>query len=215
MEFITLKNVFRKDSLLTMVKIYIPGVIFLIAMAMFSLMNDFHFSYLSRDPVQIMDAKPYIGLVSNIGILIWCSTAAILFYSSKLSSMAGKPKIQTNFLVYAGFITLMMLIDDQFLLHDMIFPEYLHVDENVFFVFYGLSVIALVYFFWKFLLQTDYVLLILAFGFLGASAVSDYLIVIGFTNSYSQVIEDMLKFFGIVSWFSYFLRTAYFITKSE
>jgi hypothetical protein len=213
MEFITLKTLLRKDSILAMVKMYLPGVIFLLLMAAFSLLNDFHFSYLSRDPVQILDAKPYIGMVSNVGILLWCATAAILFYSARLSSLAGKPRIQTNFLLSSGLITLLMLIDDLFLFHDIIFPEYFHIDENVFFVFYGLSVIALIYFFRKLIINTDYIFLVLSFGLLGTSAVSDYLIVLGFASNYSMVIEDVLKFMGIISWFSYYIRTAFYFNK--
>jgi hypothetical protein len=215
MEFITFKNLFRKGSIITMVKIYLPGVIFLGLMVTFSLLNDFHFSFLSRDPVQILEVPPYIGIVSNVGILMWCSAAAIIFYSAKLVSQAGKPKIRKNFLIVSGLITMMLMIDDLFLFHDVVFPVYLHIGENVFFAFYGISVCAMIYFFRELILKTDYILFMLSFGFLGSSAISDSLAAMGFIGKYAMALEDSLKFMGILSWFSYYLRTSYSLYKSE
>jgi hypothetical protein len=106
-----------------------------------------------------------------------------------------------------------LLVDDQFLLHDIIFPDYLHISENVFYVFYGLCVIGLFIFFSKIMLKTDYVILILSFGFLGLSAITDFIEALGFESKYSMAYEDMLKFMGIVSWFAYFIRTAYMYTR--
>jgi hypothetical protein len=213
MEPITLNRLFKKDSLTTIAKIYIPGVLLLTVLAVFSLMNDFHFSDLSRDPIQILNAKPYIGLLSRIGIVIMCSTAAILIFESLLLSQKDGSGDHFRFFLLSGLLSFFLMCDDFFLLHDVIFPEYLHINENFLYVFYGFSFVALMYFFRRILLNSDYVLLILSVGFLGISVFVDVIIVMGFDNRYSMVFEDMAKFMGLFSWSCYFLRTGWKIVS--
>ncbi len=209
MEYITLSTLFKKSSLISFAKIFIPGFIFLAIMGMISVLGNIHFSMLSEDPIQLLNGEPYVGIITRVGIIIWAATFAILLYSSKISSIQKKPKQQTSLLIWAGLLTLFLLLDDSFMLHDVIFPEYLNINEKVFFSFYSLSVIALFYFYYKEILNSDYVLLILAFVLLGASALTDMALRFGITIPYSYAIEDGSKFLGIIAWFSYFTRTSY------
>ena len=106
-----------------------------------------------------------------------------------------------------------MLADDLFLIHDVVFPEYLNIDEKVFFVFYGLSAIALVVYFRDIVLTTDYILLILAFCSFGSSVLTDIVDALGIDITQLYVFEDGLKFLGIIAWFAYFTRTSYKIIR--
>lgn len=106
-----------------------------------------------------------------------------------------------------------MLIDDLFLIHDVIFPDYLKINEIVFYLFYGLSVIAIFLYYHKIILNTDYILLILSFLLLGLSAITDQVQVFGIKVIHPYIVEDGFKFLGIIAWFAYFSRTSFKFIK--
>jgi hypothetical protein len=215
MENISLRNLFKKNSISTMAVIFIPGIIFLVIMFWLTKKNNIPFEIFSRDPIQTLNGKPYVGILSNIGIIFWCATAAILLYSSKILALRKRPEREIRFLIFGGLLTILMLVDDLFLIHDVVFPEYLKIDEKVFFVFYGLSVIAIVVYFREIVLKTDYVLLILAFCSFGSSVLTDIIDALGIDITQLYVFEDGLKFLGIIAWFAYFSRTSYRFIKES
>lgn len=215
MNHLAFGTIFNKDSLLFLLKIFIPTVVFLALLFFIGKINDISFSYFSRDAIQTLWHEPnasvefYIGFLSNIGITFWCFTAAILFFSSKITRILDKPKTISQFFFFSGLLTLFMLIDDLFMLHDVIMPYYLNISEKLFYLFYGSSVIALLFFFRGFILKTDYILFLLAFGFMASSVITDILAAFGINISEIYLFEDGFKFMGIISWFVYFSRTCY------
>ena len=172
-------------------------------------MNDFHFDFISRDPIQTYNGSPFAGILSNIGIIFWCSTIAILLFSSKIAQEMGRPKALYRFFFFSGLLTILMMIDDLFMMHDVIFPEYLNLDENFFYVFYGSSVITLLYFFRRVIVKSDYILFLLAFFLLAGSVITDVVVILGLNIKGTYLIEDGFKFLGIISWFVYFTRICY------
>lgn len=198
-----------KNTLISLAKILIPAVLFLAIAAGLSLLNDVHFSFLTRDPVTLLNGKPYIGLVSNTGIIFWCATSAILLFSSKISAIQKRAKNQTLFLFFSGVLTTILLIDDLFMMHDVLFPEYMKMGDGVFYSFYGLFLVALLAFYRKIILNTDYLLLIMALVFFGGSALIDSVIVIRSKFDYPYSFEDCFKFLGIITWFAYFTKTSF------
>lgn len=211
MRNLTLETIFKKDSLLLLAKIFVPPSFFVVLLYVLGKINDVEFSYISRDPIQLLNGKPYIGILSNTGILFWCFTIATLFLSAKIARDLGRPKILYQFFFFAGLLTLLFLVDDFFLFHDVIFPDYLHASEIYFYIFYGLSASSLLYFFRKVILESDYILLLLAFALLSSSVLMDLdiLFSLGIYLPGSLVIEDGCKFMGIISWFVYFIRICY------
>jgi hypothetical protein len=199
----------RINQLVLLTKIFVPAFLFLAITAGLAWLNDIHFSFLTRDPITLLEGKPYIGLISNTGIIFWCATSAILLFSSKISAIQKKPRSQIFFLLFSGLLTLLLLIDDLFMMHDVIFPEYLNLGDGVFYSFYGILLVALLAFYRRFIMSTDYILLILAIIFFGGSAVIDSVLVIRSKFDYPYSFEDSLKFFGIIAWFAYFTRTSY------
>lgn len=186
-----------------------PSLFFLALLFISAKMMEMDFSYLSRDPIQTLNSKPYVGVLSNTGIFFWCFTIAILFFSTKIAHDLGRPKILYHFFLSSGLLTLLMMIDDIFLMHDVIFPEYLHLSEYFFYIFYGSSVVAILYFFRKIILESDYILFLLAFALLASSVITDILLVIGVKVPSAYFVEDGSKFLGIISWFIYFVRVCY------
>jgi hypothetical protein len=214
MENISLSNMLKKDSVITYAKVFIPGILFLVIMAWISFLIDFDFGLLSRDPIEYLNEKPYIGVISSTGIILWAATFSILLYSCKISLSQKKPKRQTLFLLFGGLLTGLMLIDDVFMIHDVIFPNYLNIDQKVFYAFYGFSTVAFFYFFHKIVLKSDYILFILSFFLLVESVVFDLALVLGFEIPYQYIFEDCSKFLGIIAWFAYFSRTSFMLINT-
>jgi hypothetical protein len=214
MSNISLSNLFKKKSLITLALIYIPGLSFLGAVVIAAKINGIHFETLSRDPVQVLSGKPYVGIISNLGILFWCSACAVLFYSALVTHTKKGPAKEVYFLFFSGLLSLLLLLDDFFLMHDVIFPDYLKINELVFYLFYGLSAIIIFLRYYKIVLDSDYVLLALAFVLLGLSAFTDEIVAFGININHPYIVEDSFKFLGILSWFSYFTRTAYKFVKA-
>ena len=210
MNKISIRNILKKDSIVTLAYIFIPGIIFLAIAVFLAKTNGVFFETISRDPIQILNGKPYMGILSNIGILFWSATAAILFYSSLISKLKNKPGQETNFLFFSGLLSVLMLVDDLFMMHDVVF----HDEESFFYLFYGLSVILIFIRYYKLMLDTDYVLLILSFILLGLSAATDEVRALGFHIEHPYIVEDSFKFLGIIAWFSYYTRTAYRFVKT-
>lgn len=215
MNYLTIEKIFTKNSLLFLLKIFVPVVAFLAAVYTIGKTNGVSFGYLSRDAIQTLWHEPnaeveyYIGFLSNFGIIFWCFTAAILFLSSKIAKDLRRPKPLYQFLFFSGLLTLFMLIDDLFLLHDVIIPYYLEISEKIFYLFYGSAVLALLYIYRKIILNSDYLLFFLAFAFMASSVVTDIVLTLGINISDIYLFEDGFKFMGIISWFVYFTRTSY------
>lgn len=162
-------------------------------------------SNLTRDPVAIIEVPFYTGFFSQLGIFFWAATAAICFFSARIS-----PKHQENltfrrFLFYSGLLTLFLGLDDIFLFHEIVFPNYFGIPQEIVFIVYGSLVISLLLKFYPVILKTEYILLIMAFFFFGLSVSLD---LFHLPNVNPFFFEDGCKMVGIVSWFFYFYNNA-------
>ncbi len=98
-------------------------------------------------------------------------------------------------------MTLVLGIDDVFLLHEKVFPWFGVPEEAVVGSYAGFVLFYLVKFY-SVILKTEYVLLVMALSFFGLSATLDLVQPHG-----SYLLEDGAKLVGIVSWLAYFFRT--------
>ena len=158
-----------------------------------------------REPAAILNFNPFLGIMSNLGVLLWTFSAAICLFVAVLLMKNGSRKIGA-YLLYSGILTFVLLVDDFCLLHEHIFPQYLNVSEKV---FYGAYILAMLFFFIlfaKIILQTDYIILLIACAFLALSIVADLVLR---QTGIAVLIEDGFKLFGIVTWLIYFSRTCY------
>lgn len=160
----------------------------------------------TRDPLAVVaaDAPFYMGFVSNLGALIWAAGAVLaLFGGYGIHAGSGKGR----FLVVAGWFSLLLAIDDMFMLHDVL-HEPLGVDGSYVYGVLGLFGV------WRYrrvlLERTNFPLFALAFGGLGLSAGMD-----GITHTFglyhlpgTSFIEDAFKFMGICFWMTFAWREA-------
>lgn len=197
---------FSKPSLFVFI-LYGFATIVTIAAVIFCYIEEIPFGNLSRDPNAISDSNFYYGAISNLGVLFWSfSTAICLFTYSILKGnkcqIASKTNKDRNFLLWGGAISLMLLLDDVFLLHEIVFRVLFGLNEKTTFGIYGLFLLAYLVKYKELIrLRTPYLHLLLTFVLFALSLFFDFLP--RFTEKWHHVFEDGPKFLGIVSWFAY------------
>ena len=159
---------------------------------------------LTRDPAAIFGAPLYIGFLSQIGIFFWSASTAVCIFSAKILSRHPDFLNIKRFLYVSGLLTLVLGLDDAFLLHEKFFPR-IGVDETIVIVIYGGCVLFYLVRFYTTILKTEYMFLGMALIFFGVSITLDFFHVPGLG---SYIIEDGAKLVGIVSWLAYFILVA-------
>lgn len=158
---------------------------------------------LTRDPAAITGESPFLGGLSYVGVLMWCAATAICLFCFAVLQKKNVRGDLPSFFLFGGLFTLILLLDDLYLLHELVFPVYLNIPEKLTFLIYGLMALGYLVRFRKLILQTDFIVLALALGFFGSSIIVDLLDLV------PTSIEDGLKILGIVGWFGYFSRTGF------
>ncbi len=168
-------------------------------------------SMFTRDPTAIADVHPFVGVVSNFGVLLWCATAVICLFTWAVSRDENSDATFSKFLLFSGLVTALLLFDDLFLLHENIFPRYLGVPEEVTFGGYAGLIILGGVLFRTDILSTEYPILLVALGFFGLSLGVDALegSIEQYVGPWRILFEDGFKLLGIVSWFGYFSRCCF------
>ena len=185
----------------------IPPVFILAAVAIFMRVNHQKMSVVLNDPASITGTPFYYGFISNLGVLLWTAAAAICLFSSFLLPASNRK--ERTFLCVSGIFTVFLLLDDLLMLHEAVFPNYLHISGAVYAFFYFLLLGTYLVFFTKTILKTDFILL--------AMALFLFVISIGFDLTHDRglmkftgemFLEDGSKFIGITVWLAYFARTS-------
>jgi len=162
-----------------------------------------------RDTASLGGLTPVAGFLSNLGILFWCVSASICFFSAYLVSQIKETQItEKRFLLTSGFLSSYLLLDDLFQIHEsshLIFPNY---GEKI--VFLALAIFSLGYViaFHKLILRTSFLWLIAAFSCLASSIMVDSVLSLNFSNEILHWLEDGFKWFGITCWAGYFLSVS-------
>jgi len=187
-----------------LIKVYLPVLGILFVIGVFGLLDCIEVGTITRDPAQLTGCSPFLGVMSNIGILFWCSSASICFFCSVILREDGD-KQNASFLFSAALVTFILMIDDYFLFHDVLFPDYLHIHEFFIYFAYVLIICVFLITYHSLILETEYIILLLAFAFFGLSISVDILARF-FRFAGTFLFEDGFKFLGIVSWFTYYTR---------
>ncbi len=165
---------------------------------------------LLRDPNSLGKLPFYAGSVSNAGALLWVATAAICLFTRTLVKVRAANDRTSGFLLYAAVFTLVLMADDLFLLHEGLFRHYIPIDENIIYFSYALTAVLFLVLYRRIILDSEFILLVLALTLLGLSVGIDVIqhhidddqfLAIG-----GYVLEDGLKLLGIVTWLMYFSR---------
>jgi hypothetical protein len=192
--------------------LYLPATACLLITAFVSHFGDIPIANLTRDPAAVTESSPLHGILSNIGALLWCAAASICYFSCRLIRAEAGGKQVFWFLFYGATLTVILLLDDFFMLHDWVFPEYLDIYEKKIFAVYSVLLLAYVTKFRRVILETNYLLLLAALVFFAFSIVTDRLPQT--VLPMHHIFEDGTKFLGIVSWLGYFSSVSYISVSS-
>lgn len=173
---------------------------------------DFSMEMFTRDPSAVAEMHPFVGLVSNLGIIFWTSSTVICLFCGLIIRCFSDQKKLSSFLIFSGFITLLLMLDDFFQLHEVIYKCYFGIDEIFVFIAYIVLMLSDLLIFKRIILKTDYLILFSSVFFFGSSLIIDH-----FQHQINSLLgseirillEDGSKLFGIVGWFGYFARCVF------
>jgi hypothetical protein len=181
---------------------YIPAILVLSFLVFLRTRYSLPYYVMTVDPLSVFAAPPYIGLLSNIGAILWAAGLGACL----LTAIKAKEKETRTLFGYLGLLTFVLLIDDLFMVHEYIIPRYLGLTDPWTFSAYGLLLIFIVLKTWRQMIKTDYLLIVAALILFAGSLYFDWLP----TEIRGQfLLEDGLKFLGIVSWIAYLFREAF------
>jgi hypothetical protein len=178
--------------------LYLPifALLFLVVFAAFDL--HIPLSNLTRDMAAVANVHPFTGVVSNVGILLWCAAAAICLFSSSLLRQQGA-HAEARFLLWAGLMTTALLFDDFFLFHEYLAPVHFHLNEKVVHASYACVTVAYLLRHRRLILGANYRLLVAALALFAGSMLLD----LSGGHSWWIFAEDGCKLLGIASWLGY------------
>ena len=196
-----------RSSLPLLLLLYGSTLSFLLLVVFVSIRTGIPIRIFMADPLQTLDGNPFTGVVSNIGILIWCASASVCFFTSAILRKRESDGGFSTFFLCSGLLTCMLLFDDFFQFHEYLFPRFLNIDEKMVVAIYGMLTFLYLVRFRNIIWTTEFVPLLMAFGFLGVSVIIDR-----FPHNVLKwhfLYEDGTKLLGIVSWFGYFTVTSF------
>ncbi len=185
--------------------VYVLCVILLGLAYLASVLLNIPIEHLTADPAMISGAHPFLGFISNIGVLLWAAAASVCLFTYLVLRYRYSSK-KALFLLWSGVISTILCLDDLFMLHETVFPWHFRIPEYMIYAGYILAVGGYVVFYAKRILQSEYLLFAGALLLLGLSMTGDQLLP---QEGIAYFIEDTLKLFGIGTWFLYFSRYSF------
>lgn len=208
MKIITQLKEQSRDILLVALLTWLPVVVFLGLIIAISLKLERPITFFFQDFFFITNSPIYTGFVSNIGIIFWSATAGILFFCSVVCYQFRAGRELLWFYTIAGVITVIMLFDDFFLFHEIIYPRFFNIHSGTVYIIYGMIGIIYLVAFRKNILASNFLVLFFAFLFFFVSIVFDELRERWLFDPYWIVCEDGFKLLGIVNWLTYYFITS-------
>ena len=164
-------------------------------------------AFIIKDVAQTCKVPSSIGLLSNLGILIWASAASICFFSV-LTGLISSRKLQVK-LALEGLLSLVLCLDDLLLIHDR------YINEKLLYLFYFIVIMTLIVVYSKLIIEMNLYILITPLLFFCLSIAIDlFPQITPFKYNFSQVLEEGFKFIGITCWLFYcYTSSTYSIRK--
>ena len=179
----------------------LPSTILYLAILYVSNFYNIKLILVVRDLAQTCGYPIGVGMISNIGVLLWGAAASICFFVAFAEKTAQE---DYKFLLLGGIFSALLCIDDFFLLHDRyVGPDFLYL------TYLTLSILLLIRF-WKILKKIGLFRLVISIFFLALSVLFDRIIQDLFNQSYelTQLIEEGFKFLGIACWLNFWCKAS-------
>jgi hypothetical protein len=156
---------------------------------------------LTRDPMALLDRSPMTGLLSNLGGLVWMGAVTVCLFGAGRLRRRGRGEAAAFFAGF-GALSVVLLADDMFMIHDYYAPDYLHLGERTIFAAYGLIAAALLVRFRDFIRSGPWGILAVAMVCFAASMAVDAGLIV--QSDWHHLAEDGAKWLGICGWFGFF-----------
>ena len=159
-----------------------------------------------RDLAQTCDSALGIGLISNLGYLLWIATASIALFTAYGTPTNSQHKLK-ELLLCGGWFSFILCIDDMFLLHDR------YIGQTFLYVVYAIFAFLIVFRFRDQLIRNGGEIFILAATLLAFSILTDkfqrdIVDILPVKYETTQIFEEGVKFLGISSWFYFWWTTS-------
>ena len=184
----------------------LPSAILYLAILYISNIYNIKLNLVVRDLAQTCGFPIGVGMISNIGILLWGAAASICLFTTFSESINRE---SSRLLLLGGIFSSLLCVDDLFLLHDRyIGPDFLNL------TYLAISIFLLVRF-RRILKIIGLFNLIISILFLGLSIFFDGVIQQVFNQSYqlTQLIEEGFKFIGITCWLNFWCKASSYALK--
>lgn len=190
------KKIFRAILFAT-----VPALLFYAFSLLWLSSIGFELMEILRDTAQQTEESSFLGFLSNIGIWLWVSSAAISFFGAITGDFATQGRLR-ELLFLTGTLSTMLAIDDFFMIHDR------YIDQNLCYLTYAILAGALLARHFKKIVEIDGFSFLFAGLLLALSILTDLIQShIPLRYSYTQVFEEGFKFIGAATWL-YFISQA-------
>ncbi|MCP9792108.1 oxidoreductase [Vulcanococcus limneticus Candia 3F8] len=155
-----------------------------------------------RDLAQTCKYPLGVGLLSNLGYLLWMAAAAIAFFGA-LSGVTGARGRHRQLLLLGGGFSLLLALDDMFLLHDR------YIGANFLYALYAVFAVALLLRYRSLVPALGGLSFLAAVVLLGSSVLVDEIqSLLPFRYELTQLFEEGFKFLGIAAWLYFWWQAA-------
>lgn len=200
----------KKTPIKKLLLVFFLASIILFAILMINRIYQVPFYKLTSDPDAIAGINPLSGVLSNLGIVLWCAATSSCALAAAIVRSKGAKKLYL-FLLYSFLLSAFLMFDDLFQFHEDL-SGLIGLNQKVIYVLLGTAVITYLIYFRKILLQTNIIPFLIGLTFLGLSILADTVVYKVFGSQLGDwlyFIEDGAKWIGVVFWCYYFLSTSY------
>lgn len=165
--------------------------------------------HMMGDPAAVAGWPFYLGLVSNVGGILWTAAASIFLFSFRVQRASGGNAEHARFLLCSGLFVGVLGLDDFFMLHEDVLPKYFAIGQWLVVGSYGLAAALYVVRFASVIAQGAYPVFVAAVAMLAASVALDQ-IQDRFSIAFAGIgfCEDAAKLLGIGLWLIYAIDTS-------
>lgn len=186
-----------------------PALVFYWVSLLVLQISGFQIIEILRDPAQQSGQSSFSGFLSNVGVGLWLSSAAICFFSITVHK-SGLYSKHRELLFFIGMFSLVLAIDDFFMIHDR------YVDQNICYFIYAIIAGTLLIGHFNRIMEIDGFVFFLAGLLLALSVLTDLLQdYLPLSYAHTQVFEEGFKFMGAATWLYFSCRTGAFVLNQN
>ena len=195
--------------------VYLPIALVLASTGLFVMATDAHITFFMDDAKAVYNIPFHAGALSSIGILLWCATTTVALFTWIVLSRTAPESERRPFLLSAGLLTSILMLDDLLLLHERFAPRSLGLSDDLLYLLYAVLAGAMLLYYRHVIYRSAYALLLLSGALLAGSLAFevlhgyDLLLSGAGSRGLQQFLEDGCKLLGVAGWFSYLGWTSY------